>query len=61
MKALTEPKVVCPTLEEQIKIVCDLENRLSVCDSIERTVDLSLQQAESMRQSVLKQAFEGSI
>ena len=46
---------------EAIKIVENIEARLSVCDSIEKTVDTALQQAEAMRQSILKQAFEGRI
>ena len=37
------------------------ESRLSVCDSIEQTVGLALQQAEAMRQSILKDAFEGRL
>lgn len=44
---------------EASKIVENVEARLSVCDSIEKTVDTALQQAEAMRQSILKQAFEG--
>ena len=43
---------------EQRVIVEEIESRLSVCDSIEQTVDAALQQAEAMRQSILKQAFE---
>ncbi|WP_274939492.1 restriction endonuclease subunit S [Chordicoccus furentiruminis] len=43
------------------KIVSEIESRLSVCDSIEHTVDTALQQAEAMRQSILKQAFEGRL
>ena len=46
-------------LSAQRKIVVNIESRLSVCDSIEKTVDTALQQAEAMRQSILKQAFEG--
>lgn len=46
---------------EAIKIVENIEAHLSVCDSIEKTVDTALQQAEAMRQSILKQAFEGSL
>ena len=46
---------------EAIKIVENIEARLSVCDSIEKTVDTALQQAEAMRQSILKQAFEGKL
>ena len=46
---------------EQEQIVREVENKMSVCDSIEKTVDAALQQAEAMRQSILKQAFEGSL
>lgn len=38
-----------------------IESRMSVCDSIEKTVDTALQQAEAMRQSILKKAFEGGL
>lgn len=44
------------------EIVDKVEEQLSVCDSIEKTVDTALTQANVMRQSILKQAFkEGSI
>lgn len=44
------------------EIVDKVEEQLSVCDSIEKTVDTALTQADAMRQSILKQAFkEGSI
>jgi len=46
---------------EQEKIIEAIESRLSVCDSIGQTVDAALQQAEALRQSILKQAFEGKI
>ena len=49
-----------PTLEEQEKVILELNSRFSVCDSIEKTVDTALQQAEAMRQSILKKAFEES-
>ena len=48
-----------PYIEEQIQIVHAIESRLSVCDSIEQTVDTALSRAEAMRQSILKKAFEG--
>ena len=56
-------KVPVPTLDRngQDKIILEIESRLSMCDSIERTVDTALQQAEAMRQSILKQAFEGKL
>ena len=61
IKALTDPIVACPSLEQQKRIVLDIEACMSTCDSIEEAVDTALQQAEAMRQSILKQAFEGGI
>lgn len=49
------------SIETQKNIVVNLESRLSVCDSIEKTVATALQEAEAMRQSILKQAFEGRL
>ena len=46
-------------LQEQIVSV--IERYLSVCASIEQSIDISLQQAEALRQSILKQAFEGRL
>lgn len=50
-----------PSMEKQEEIVSIIEARMSVCDSIEQTVDIALQQAEVMRQSILKDAFEGRL
>ena len=50
-----------PDLQEQEKLVKQISDRLSVCDSIEKTVDTALAQADAMRQSILKQAFEGTL
>lgn len=50
-----------PSIDEQHKIVFQIEARLSACDYIEKTVDTTLQQAEALRQSILKKAFEGSL
>lgn len=48
-------------LELQYKTIKEIESRLSVCDSIEKTIDTALQEAEALRQSILKQAFEGGL
>ena len=53
--------VPIPPISEQQKMLEQIESRLSVCDSIEQTVDTVLQQAEAMRQSILKDAFEGRL
>ena len=49
------------SVEEQKTIINEIESRLSVCANIESTVDEALQQAEAMRQSILKKAFEGEL
>ena len=49
------------SLIEQQLIVDELESKLTVCDKIEATINQSLQQAESLRQSILKKAFEGKL
>ena len=49
------------SFEKQNIIVKEIESRLSVCDSIEKTIDTALQEAEALRQSILKQAFEGGL
>lgn len=59
----TLEKLVIPycCINEQKKVVEEIESRLSVCDSIEKTIDTALQEAEALRQSILKQAFEGGL
>ena len=53
--------IIVPCLETQKRVVAEIDSRLSVCDSIEQTVDTALQQAEAMRQSILKDSFEGRL
>ena len=48
-----------PPIAVQEKIVEQINSQMSIVDSIEQTIDTSLQQAEALRQSILKQAFEG--
>lgn len=56
-------KISVPTVGRTIQdsVVAEIESRLSVCDSIEKTVDTALQQCEALRQSILKKAFEGRL
>ncbi len=58
---IRDSKVPVISNEEANQIVLEIESRLSVCDSIEKTVDEALQQAEALRQSILKKAFEGEL
>jgi type I restriction enzyme S subunit len=47
--------------ETQLNVVQEIESRLSVCDKIEESIEQGLQQAEALRQSILKKAFEGKL
>ncbi|MGY3055667.1 type I restriction enzyme S subunit [Pedobacter sp. UYEF25] len=49
------------SLGEQTQIVEEIERRLSVADKMEESIQQSLLQAESLRQSILKKAFEGKL
>jgi type I restriction enzyme, S subunit len=49
------------SIEEQFQIVQEIETRLSVADKLEETITQSLQQAEALRQSILKKAFAGQL
>jgi len=50
----------CSIKEQQI-VVDELESKLTVCDKIEETISQSLLQVETLRQSILKKAFEGKL
>jgi type I restriction enzyme S subunit len=48
-------------LKEQHNIIEAIESRLSVADKMEESITQSLQQAEALKQSILKKAFEGRL
>lgn len=50
-----------PRFQDQQQIVSEIERRLSAADEVEKTVETGLKQAERLRQSILKRAFEGKL
>lgn len=50
--------VYVPSVELQKSILLQVNERLSNCEFIQNTIEESLSQAEALRQSILKQAFE---
>ena len=58
---ISEFPILLPPLPEQHQIVEEIERRFSVADEIEKTVGACLQQAQRLRQSILKKAFEGKL
>ena len=51
---------ICSIIEQQI-IVQEIEIRLSIADKMDESINQSLLQAEALRQSILKKAFEGKL
>lgn len=54
-------RLLIPPLSEQHKIVEEIESRLSIADNVEKVAEQSFKQSERLRQSILKQAFEGKL
>jgi len=61
MGAIKNTTVPLPTIKEQEKIISEIETRLSVADEMKKVIEQTLLQAELLRQSILKCAFEGRL
>lgn len=46
---------------EQDILAAEIERHFSIADKAEEVIDKSLRQAETLRQSILKKAFEGRL
>jgi type I restriction enzyme S subunit len=58
---LRDSVVPAPPLVQQNQIVEEIEKRFSEADNLEKAIDDSLTKAVALRQSILKQAFEGKL
>ena len=54
-------EIPLPPLDEQRRIVAEVERRLSVVGEVESTVEAGLARSARLRQSVLRSAFEGRL
>lgn len=61
IKEYSRIEIAYPDMKEQQLIISEVESRLSVCDKLEESIAQSLEQAEVLRQSILKKAFEGKL
>lgn len=53
--------ILLPSLQEQHRIVAEVERRLSVVERLEAAIDANLARAKRLRQAILKRAFEGRL
>lgn len=60
-RLLAELDVPLPPLEEQNRIVAEVERYLSIIKEQSTTIERNLKRAERLRQSVLKRAFAGQL
>ena len=60
-QSLKAIEIPLPPLPTQQRIAQEIETRLSACDEVEKNIAESLQQADALRQSILKKAFEGEL
>lgn len=61
MSKLNNLPIPVPPIEEQKEIVAEIERRFTIIDEMEKTIQQSLTQAERLRQSILKRAFDGKL
>ena len=54
-------QIPVPTLAEQERIVAEIESRFERADALESAVDRALNDAEKLKQAVLKKAFSGEL
>jgi type I restriction enzyme S subunit len=61
LQDLRQLRVSLPSSSEQIRIVDEIERRFSIAEKTKESVKNSLEQADRLRQSVLRCAFEGKL
>ena len=60
-KGFLKIEIPVPSPKKQQQIVEEIERLLTVADKMEESISQSLRQAEALRQSILKMAFEGRL
>lgn len=58
-QSVAELPVPLPPLAEQLRIVAEIDRRLSVVREVEAEVDANLKRAQALRQAILAKAFAG--
>ncbi len=50
-----------PPIDEQLRIVAEVEHKLSIVESMERRIEEALRRSAALRRSILEQAFSGKL
>jgi type I restriction enzyme S subunit len=60
-KTIGAMPVPVPSIQEQKQIILEIERHFSIADAVEKEIDEALKKSDSLRQSILKSAFEGKL
>jgi len=60
-KDLMPLPIALPSKDEQVEISKEIEQRYSVVEEFEASIESNMRRAERMRQSILKKAFSGKL
>ncbi len=61
LRTISSLEIIIPPIKQQKIIVAEIEHRFSFCDKMEETIFDNIQRSEILKQSILKQAFEGKL
>ncbi len=61
LENMREAAVVICSFEEQKQIIAEIESQFSIIENLEQTINDGISKSESLRQSILKKAFEGKL
>jgi type I restriction enzyme S subunit len=61
LQDLRQLMISLPSLSEQMRIVDEIERRFSIAEKTKESVNNNIEQTDSLRQSILKEAFEGKL
>lgn len=61
LRTISSLEIIIPPIKQQKIIVAEIEHRFSFCDKMEETIFDNIQRSETLKQSILKQAFEGKL
>lgn len=61
LRDIQKIEILVPSLKEQKEVVLEIEKHFSIIDKLEAVVQQSIKESKRLRQSILKQAFEGKL
>jgi type I restriction enzyme S subunit len=61
LRSIASLEIPLPPIEQQHRLTTEIDSQLTVLDSVSRTIEQTLLRAQSLRRSILDQAFAGAL